>query len=395
MTEGVKRDPYRSKERWEKWFSKNKKKIRGISKRDSDLILEFLKDMEVGLNINPIAKKGERSCRRLNDMRVKLVFFSQNNKKSLDKLTKKDIHKFFTSMRNGELKRRDGKTYQAVGTYVKDFRCFWNWLMRTGKVEENITIDLSRKEDKPSWVYLTEPQFKKLANRCSPDYRVIAWFMYDTGMRVTEANSIQVKHFFKDYTKLTILPEISKTFGRTINLKICSSLIKEYINHHNLKSDDYLFLKHPATINMYLKRLAEKLFGTGETKARGNYNQFTLYDIRHNASCYWLRRYPKTRALMYRMGWSKEEQIKYYSEFLGLSDELSDDDMVTAEDKLKLEKEVERLKKTTISKREIGEIFKTMRTELKREIINIFDEFQDDKFTKKETKEIIQLVENG
>ncbi len=38
------------------------------------------------------------------------------------------------------------------------------------------------------------------------------------------------------------------------------------------------------------------------------------------------------------MGWSKEEQIKYYSEFLGLSDELSDEDMVTAEDKTKLQR---------------------------------------------------------
>jgi hypothetical protein len=70
-----------------------------------------------------------------------------------------------------------------------------------------------------------------------------------------------------------------------------------------------------------------------------------LYDIRHNASCYWLQRYPTRQGLMYRMGWSREKMVMYYSEFLGLTDQIDDDDMVTGEEKTKYEKRIEILEK--------------------------------------------------
>jgi hypothetical protein len=41
---------------------------------------------------------------------------------------------------------------------------------------------------------------------------------------------------------------------------------------------------------------------------------------------------------MYRMGWSEEKVIKYYSEFLGLADQIGDDDAVITEDKTEYEK---------------------------------------------------------
>ena len=47
---------------------------------------------------------------------------------------------------------------------------------------------------------------------------------------------------------------------------------------------------------------------------------------------------------MYRMGWNRQEMILYYSEFLGLSDEISDEDMVLSEDKNKLAKIEEQMK---------------------------------------------------
>ena len=46
---------------------------------------------------------------------------------------------------------------------------------------------------------------------------------------------------------------------------------------------------------------------------------------------------------MYRMGWSREKMVMYYSEFLGLTDQINDDDMVTSEEKTKYEKRIELL----------------------------------------------------
>ena len=41
---------------------------------------------------------------------------------------------------------------------------------------------------------------------------------------------------------------------------------------------------------------------------------------------------------MYRFGWRKADKIEYYSEFLGVSDEIADADMILGEDRDKLYK---------------------------------------------------------
>ena len=339
----MKRDPYRSKERWETWKKNNKKLIQGIAPANSKLILDFLNDMEKGMNTPPRCK-GPRHPTTLLNLRDHLLFFANNLKNPFVKLTKIQIHNFDKKVRDGKIKKRNGKPFTAFGNYIKNFKTFWGWLVRTGRVKENITIDLTKQTKKPSWVYLTETQFKQLANRCNPDYKTLTWFMYDAGLRVTEAYSIQVKNFDNDYSELTIPDEVAKTFGRVIKLKICTNLIKEFIKYHNLGPDDYLFIKKTAAFNKYLRELSKKLFGDGESKARETYDKFSLYDIRHNSSCYWLKRYQKDRNLMYRMGWNRQEMILYYSEFLGLSDEISDEDMVLSEDKNKLAKIEEQMK---------------------------------------------------
>ncbi len=341
----LKRDPYNHEANWQKWKQENLAGIKGLSQHNSDLILAYLTDMEMGKNVSPKARKGERSCCRLNGIRSRLIFFSkQFEDKVLDELTKDDIHKLFYEMRSGKIVRTNGQRYIGVSDFIRDFKAFWGWLMRTRGVNEDITIDL-RKNDghKPDWVYLTEEEFKVLANQANADYRALMWFMYDTGMRVTEANSIRIKDFSNEFTRLSIRNEYAKTFGRTINLKLCSSLIAEFVKAHNLGSEDFVFIKKPAAFNKYLRILAGNTFGDKESPARKPYNKMSLYDIRHNASCYWLKRYPRTPPLMYRMGWSRENQVRYYSEFLGMSDQIDDADMVTTEEKTVYERRIQAL----------------------------------------------------
>jgi integrase len=343
----LKRDPYDHENRWEKWKQENSKAIKGISTHNSDLIMSFLTDMEIGKNVAPVSKKGERGYSRLLALKSRLMFFATRfADKNLDAITKDDIHQLFFDMRKGKITKINGECYRGVGNFVKDFKSFWGWLIRTDRVKENITVDLRRSDGrKPDWVYLTEEQFKSLANHANADYRALIWFMYDTGARVTEAYSIRVKDFSNDFTKLNIRKEYSKTFGRIVNLKLCCGLIKGYIQLHNLQSEDFLFIKKPAAFNKYLRTTTGRIFGDKESPARESYNKMTLYDIRHNACCYWLRRYPTTTALMYRMGWSEEKEVRYYSEFLGLADQIDDDDMVTAEDKSRYEKRILALEK--------------------------------------------------
>jgi integrase len=370
----LKRDPYRANERWKLWKSQNSGVIKGISNENSELILSFLSDMELGKNISSMARKGERSPCRLLDLKSRLIFFVQQfNDKLLKTITQDEVHQLFLNMRQGLILRKDGQTYIGVSNYVRDFKAFWKWLHRTRKVTEDITTDL-RKSDgrKPAWVYLTEDEFKTLANQATSDYRALMWLMYDTGMRVTEAYSIRVCDFSNDFTQLNIRKEYAKTFGRIIKLKHCSLFMREFVKYHKLRPDDFVFTKEPPAFNKYLKTLAGKIFGIKETLARKPYHKMRIYDIRHNACCYWLKRYPTTTGLMYRMGWSEEKEIRYYSEFLGQADSIDDEHMVTTEEKNKYEKEIELLRKDREKTNElVTELIKKiadMQISLKKEV---------------------------
>ena len=188
-----KRDPYNNKKRWESWKEKYANGIPDILKRNSKFILDYLNDMELGKNTSQMARKGPRSYIRLVSIKDKMMFFSKHFKKSFDKLTEDDVHIFFNNMRTGKMKREDGKVYKSTGMFVKDFKAFWNWMRRTKRVDRDITEYLSRMEEKPAWVYVTETEFRKYANNSNAKYRALIWFMYDAGLRVTEAYSIKIK----------------------------------------------------------------------------------------------------------------------------------------------------------------------------------------------------------
>ena len=52
-------------QRYIQWKEKNKDGIQGINEENSKIILNYVSDMEYGLNIGKSSKKGGRSCNRL------------------------------------------------------------------------------------------------------------------------------------------------------------------------------------------------------------------------------------------------------------------------------------------------------------------------------------------
>lgn len=338
---------------WEKLKNQNYG-LKELSQHNKKLTKEFLGDFELGINV-PKGNKGRRSPGTLLKLRGYCLFLNKHfPKKDFDKIIQKDIHLLFDRMHSGEIKKDSGKKYRDVGDFIKGFKVFWGWMIKTKKVKENVAEDLtasSFKKQKPAWVYLEHEQIKLLIDTARGDYRALILFLYDSGLRPQEAYRIRIYDFRDNYSSLNV-PEIrengkrvSKTFERTIKLKNCSQMIKNYIETNNLKSDDLLIGATQPAFNKYLRTLSKRLFGTDKTKARGRYDQLKLYDIRHISAVYWLDRYKRNKDLMYRMGWSREDKIFYYTEFLGRRDKIDDEDMLTIEDKTRYEKDIDKLKK--------------------------------------------------
>lgn len=351
----MKIDPYKHKERYFSWKNKIKGRIPEITLENSDLLLKFLNDMEIGINVARGSKKGARSAIRLNTLRSRMIFlmkaFNERYKREIiTRVTEEEIHEFFSRMSNGEIKRVDGTQYRAVSDYIKVFKSFWHWWQKVNRKKDieikDITYDLDTRRVKPDWVYLTEEQIRKLCGRAKFEYKVLMMFLFDTGIRApTELMNIRVSDFYCDFKELNIRDEISKTFGRRIKLMLSSGLIREYVEAKQLGKEDYLFKVMPWLMNRYLRNLAKKVLGDETSQAGQKYSELTMYDFRHCSCCYWLPRYKSESALKYRFGWKKSDKIHYYSELLGMRDTIQEEDLMLDNNKAEIENELVKTKR--------------------------------------------------
>ena len=105
----MKIDPYNHKERYLKWRESIKNRIPKTNQYNSDLILNYLDDMENGINVSNVSVKGARSYIRLNTLREKMKFYSLRFKKRFDidkitDITEDQICRFYSEMRKGIIK---------------------------------------------------------------------------------------------------------------------------------------------------------------------------------------------------------------------------------------------------------------------------------------------------
>jgi len=349
----MKKDPYKHKERYLSWKKRVGNKIPEISTQNSSIILQYLGDMEKGINVS--VTKGSRSYIRLNNLRQKIIFLSKTfeDRFNLIKITdiaEEQIFNFFNDMRTGEFKRKDGGEYKSPSDFVKMFKSFWHWWMKINRKQGNkiadITLDLDTSSDKPKWVYLTEEEVKLLCDNAKYYYKVLMMFLFDSGIRApTELMNIKVSDFYNNFKEVHIREEVSKTFGRRIKLLLCSDLIKNYVKSEELQKDDFLFELQPDSMNAYIQRLAKNLLGDKVSPAGKKYTELTMYHFRHSSCCYWLPRYKSESALKYRFGWKKSDKIHYYSEMLGMKDTISEDDMLDDLTKTELERRLNKSEK--------------------------------------------------
>ena len=364
-------DPHRQKERYEKTGNS----IEGIADKDREIILRLLKDFELGRNVS--GAKGERSYTRLNTLKSRLRRISEllalHYQKGLTTVTEAELIQLFKNMKDGVIKKADGKPYKAVADYIKVYKAFWHWYMKVikkeGKRLSDITEDLTTKREKPEFNYFTFENMKSMAEQAKYEYKVLMWFLFDSGIRApTELMNVKVKDLQEDKKvgiyQLNIREETSKTFGRRIKLLLCSDILKRYVKEKSLGCEDFIFTTDPATVNKYLTRLGKRMLGV---------SNLTMYDFRHSSACYWLPRYKSESALKWRFGWKQTEMIHYYTEFLGMKDTITEEDLVDADEQRELEKELakqkqlnqiteERLKAQENRLKEVGDKFNKINT---------------------------------
>jgi hypothetical protein len=166
----MKIDPGNNKEIYTNWKERVKDRIPDISKENSDIILQYLNDMEKGINISSKNVRGSRSFIRLRALKDKMLFFCRKFKDlyGLDIITainEETLIGFFADMNNGIIKKGNGRNYRSADCYARCFKAFWHWYQKASRKKgieiPEITLDLDVRGEKPDWVYLTEEQIKR------------------------------------------------------------------------------------------------------------------------------------------------------------------------------------------------------------------------------------------
>ncbi|MFQ5821695.1 MAG: hypothetical protein ACE5I5_17050, partial [Candidatus Heimdallarchaeota archaeon] len=217
------------RERYRKALARFKKDktLLAVNKR---LILEFLRDAELGKTIKNRAKKkiGES---RLAKYLYRLRDLSNYFKKSFRTVTQKDMERFIYDLERDKTKGKKYKERTKVDI-KNNIKKFWKWLYDGKKAKRDEYgnlhivnwIDTSLKEEEiPA---LTREEVEILASACSTKYKAVVKALFDSGARIEEFLNLTIgdlskkDDYYKNYYKIRI--RHSKTKPRTISIPMCT-----------------------------------------------------------------------------------------------------------------------------------------------------------------------------
>ncbi len=338
-------DPHHHKEKYLRW----NRRFVNISKENEELLLKFMRDMEIGRNVT--GKKGKRGYGRLNTLKSRMhiitKFFEKEYNKNLIDLTDEDVILLFEKMRDGTILKSDGGRYKSIADYVKIFKSFWHWYMRVmrmqGKPLFDIMIDLDSSREKPEFNTVSIGDIQKLLDNARYDYKLMMMIIFDTGVRApTELFNLKGKDFTveNNVVFMRVRYETTKTFERRIKLLVFSEQILRYAK--SKEPDEFLFKNEFEATNQYIKRLGYKVLNIGKSEDGGKtvIGGLGLYDFRHSASKYFASKKLPSHFITKRFGWKNEKMLSYYTNN-DYDEEIDETMMIDAETSNKLQRELD------------------------------------------------------
>ena len=109
--------------------------------------------------------------------------------------------------------------------------------------------------------------------------------------------------------------------------------------------------------NKEMQRITKQLWKGKKIEGGDFYKNITGYDLRHSGAIHFRQLFQKTGQsldlLRERGGWSDFKMINYYTKRLGLDGHISKEKLLLEEDKSRIEKEMEELRKNSVSKKDV------------------------------------------
>ena len=387
---------------------KTLKQNQEIIPKNRDLIIEFLRDAEIG-KTNPHKAKKKVGEKRLTKYISLLSRISGWFNKPFNEVTVKDMEMVVLNLEKGKYKKmkvtpvwKDGKvismrddsskeTYSknSVLDFKKGIKKFFRWLLKNDLQKYNeLTSWMETYEELTEVPALSREEIEKMANASDNKYKAIIMFLFDSGARIEEALNIRMSDISKKTLENTntisyyVRIKHSKTKPRTIHIPMCLQSMDAWISIHPDK-DNLNSPLFPITYNSVAKFLGE----IGEKVLKKNVYPHLL---RHSSATYYCNKLSQYQ-LCYRYGWSmssrqptryidregihEEDTVKKYTEDevenLKRENKKLKEDMGNANEQLsKLVEFIPMLRTIESSRKIIGIINKEMKNPLIRSVKN-------------------------
>lgn len=368
-------------------FKKKLVRDNSLHPRNKEIILNYLRDSELGKTI----KKGQkRKIGNARNTRVAGILKQMDNdwfKKPFDEVTIKDMEDFILALENGNILSNRGTPYRSETqmTIKKFIRKFWKWLKGDSKFypEEVDWIDTSGKEAEINALPKLRDDVEKMA-ALAPDHlkKAMVMVLFDSGAREGEFLNLRVKDvetLSKDDDTLVIRIRHSKTFGRPVSLPIATPYLHQWLEEHpdgkNPNAPLWITARWKHTPNgkelvvkavgksfffNTISRIAEKALGVHVTPQM----------IRHTSATYYASKLDRATYCR-RFGWSFASRMPdRYIDWAKVMEKKTVE-VVKSDDLGDLKKENTHLKEELIRQREEMQGLKeSLKNELIRELLS-------------------------
>ena len=335
------------------------KKDKELSDKNKQIILDYLRDSELGKTIKKGQKKKIGSGRNIHAATILNKMAKEwFEGKELDKITQQDMEKFILGLDKGIILSNKGGPYasEAKSNIKKFIKKFYKYILTNGKHFPDLVdwIDTTAKESEIEAVPGLYDGIWKIVELI-PDVRrkALVWVTFDSGFREGEIINTRIKDIEKNEDGIYYITcRHSKTKPRTVSLPYSSKLLDRWLQEHPKKDDPDAQLWQTSRVMLYktVKRYGRK----------AHKRNITVHMLRHTSATFWASKLDRVN-LCKKFGWSYSSRVPdRYIDFAKIG-EGKIIDIVKAEKYTELAKKMEEQRIQNLSlKEEMQEMRKTM-----------------------------------
>ena len=289
-------------------------KIQLLVPENKELILQFLRDAEIGRTIFKGQKRKIKPGRLQRMLGLLLKMDREWLKKPFNEVSEDDMSDFILNLERGIIRSSKGEpyTFETQSTIKKFLRKYYKYLLGGGENYPRIVqfIDTSTKVLEIKSLSKREND-KLIENSSKLGYRFILAVLYDSGARIEEFYNIKKSDLSKENGIYKLRIRISKTKPRTINIPLYPKIIETYLELNDFNEDDFLCKINYGTLRKYMNRMGKQFLG----------RSISPHTFRHGSATYYAN-YLNRYQVSYRYGWSASSKMPdRYIDMNGLIDD--------------------------------------------------------------------------